>query len=266
MLLCSGCTENPFFNDDDISPRNTVFGRVVLENESSAEGVLVWLAGMNTGTFTSADGGFRLRLPSPGDQPGGAYTGTLPLYFYVNNHVLDSTTLVMRDGRFLYSQGGLDARGMFANERRLKRLLSVRTLVSPEQLQYSQRDTLNINLLLEVPGEALDIRTTESSSALFTTLFFERSDKDTTVQTMTLGGQVVDRELAPGQYQVHLTVPIQQQLLPPGDYVVYPFIWVRQATLPGALLDYLNIPPETLANAYRYLPFYRRGGNLAVVR
>jgi len=110
LLLAAGCTENPFDSGSEISAKTSVSGRVILLNSSSSEGVYVWLEGLNLGVFTGPNGDFLLRLPSPSSQPGGGFTGSANLYFYMANFQLDSTRLVLRGGEFLYSQGELNIR------------------------------------------------------------------------------------------------------------------------------------------------------------
>ena len=69
----SACTENVLDNQSISLPKNQITGTVKLNQRENAEGIYVWLEGLNIGQKTDENGEFKIEIPPfllQVDQPG----------------------------------------------------------------------------------------------------------------------------------------------------------------------------------------------------
>jgi len=101
----SGCTENVLDNQSISAPKNQITGTVKLNQREKAEGIYVWLEGLNIGQRTDKNGEFKIEIPPfrlQEDQAG--LTGVFNLYYYSANFNLESIKLVFRNGSLASQQ------------------------------------------------------------------------------------------------------------------------------------------------------------------
>lgn len=265
MLLMANCTENPFGSDSNISTKTTVSGRVILLNSSSSEGVYVWLEGLNAGVFTGPNGDFLLRLPSPSSQPGGGFTGSANLYFYMANFQLDSTRLVLRSGEFLYSQGELNEKGELLRPRTLTKLLNVSTALRPSAIPVSYDSTLETIVTLQVLALQVELLAYGAGSNFLTLAAIQKINTEQAwVSSLYSGFLQIDTTFFSGTYVFTTSYLLDSYFLTPGDYLVIPYLWIKQDHLPRGLIHSLDAAYEKFDLNYVNIPFQREGGRLTV--
>ncbi len=265
LLLMANCTENPFGGESDISTKTTVSGRVILLNSSSSEGVYVWLEGLNVGVFTGPNGDFQLHLPSPSSQPGGGFTGSANLYFYMANFQPDSTRLVLRSGEFLYSQGELNENGELLHPRTLTKLLTVSTALRPSAIPTSYDSTLETIVTLQVLALQVELLAYGAGSNFLTLAEVQKiNTAEAWVGSLYSGFLQIDTTFFSGTYVFTTSYLLDPYFLTPGDYLVMPYIWVKQEHLPRGLIHSLGAAYEKFDLNYVNIPFQREGGRLTV--
>lgn len=267
-LLCWGlsCTENPFDGQAKITSKNKVSGFIELEGDADARNVYVWLDIFDLGDFSDARGHFQLELPPPEKQPQGGYTGQVNLYFYSANYKIDSTSLIIRRGEFLFPQGLTDETGQLRNPVILEKLLDVTVTVLPATFSADDNAPVQIVVNLCATQHPVEILTTETSDREIAVFLAERVDTSDggffpiNADTYREVFRIVENE--PEIWESYFVpAPVR---LPEGEYRMLPYIWVRQRGLPRGLIESLGIPFEQFSPAYGNLPFQRHGDGFFV--
>ena len=106
LFSCYSCTSNPLWNDGYKTEEN-LSGRVVLESLSSETKTFVWLEKFDIHTYTNDQGDFSIVLNDFSEN----ISGSLNLYFFVHNYLLDSVAVNFTNGRLSSNQSNLDNNG-----------------------------------------------------------------------------------------------------------------------------------------------------------
>lgn len=265
LVLSAGCTHNPFGGDDEISSKRTVSGQVNLERSDNSGGLYLWLEGIDTGTFSDREGNFQLTLPPPASQPGGGYTGSANLYFFMANFRMDSTKLILRNGEFLYSQGGIDEKGNFREQRNINKLMSINTTLSPASIDTSFSGIIRATITIDVWDSQIELQTVKSNFQYFAIAEVEKQNADPQfVRSFITGAIKADTTLTRGRHTFVSDYYYQPYFLPPGEYALMPYIWINQNNIPPKLIESLNAPYARYNESYVNLPFQRSGGKFIV--
>jgi hypothetical protein len=266
LLFLIHCTENPFGGDAEISSKRTLTGRVNLRNTNSSAGLYVWLEGVNSSTFSDPNGRFQINLPPPSSQPGGGFTGSANLYFYMANFEMETGKVVLRNGEFLYSQGNINEKGEFREPRNIRKILNFHTALSPSIIDTTYVGTIRATITIEVLVPRVDFITLRSDSQYFTITAAEKiNTPEYFGRTLTSSGVIrLDTTLFQGRHTFTADYFISRAYLPVGDYIFKPYMWIKQEDLPRALIRSLDAPYERYNQQYANLPFQREGGRFRV--
>ena len=267
-LLCWGlsCTQNPFDDQAEITSKNKVSGFIELEGVQDARNVYAWLDIFELGDFSDARGYFQLELPPPEQQPQGGYTGQVNLYFYSANYKIDSTSLIIRRGEFLFPQGLTDETGQLRNPVILEKLLDVTVTLDPATFSADDSAPVEIFVSLCAKQYPVEVLTTETNDREIAFFLAERVDtSDGGFFPINADAYREVYRLVENETEVweSFFVPTQTRL-PAGEYRMLPYIWVRQRGLPRRLVESLNIPYERFSPNYGNLPFQRHGDGFFV--
>lgn len=272
LAVGCACTENPFSDDDKITPVNRMLsGQVRLNDGSSPAGTFIWLEALNLTTRCEPNGTFKLVLPSASAQPGGGLTGEYALYFYMANYRLVSRKIFLRAGMIQPGIGGIDSKGKIIAEILLTKLVTIATRIVPAFITRAA-DTLVV--------VHLDLQGLESSvSCGLPTIVLK--------QQVLLNGFLLQSQTSPESvypvvpYPDHarplnfLPAPLDPLsyrcdcilpagMLAAGRYTVIPYIIIRQSGLPEPLLTALGPSPESFDARYLAMPFIRSCATLVV--
>lgn len=265
LVFASGCTHNPFGGDDEISAKRTVGGQVNLEQSENSGGLYIWLEGIDTGTFTDGEGNFQLTLPPPASQPGGGFTGTANLYFYMANFRMDTTKLILRNGEFLYSQGEIDEKGNFRQTRTMNKLMSINTSLSPASIDTAFSGNIRATITIDVWDSQIELQTIKSDFQYFAIAAVEKQNADPPfVRSFITGAIKTDTTLSRGRHIFVSDYFYQSNFLPPGEYILMPYMWINQDNIPPGLIESLDAPYARYNESYVNLPFQHDGGKLEV--
>lgn len=270
-VALAACTENPFDDGEAISAKRNLRGTVaILDTGEPAAGIYVWLEGVDVGTFTNGEGRFDLELPRAAQQANGGFTGAANLYFFMANLVIDSTRIILRNGEFLYAQGPVDAGGALREPVQLKKLVDVTTEIVPAVLFPDFDDTLTMHVRLDVRVDAVDILTKRSETLVDTQMFaqaFLDAGLLTGPEVRVLSiptAQPVTRRLNRGVFRDSSAFIISADSIGEGEFIVTPFLWVRQPGVPDPLLRSLGTRWGADDPSYLNLPFLRTPDTLLI--
>ena len=116
FVLFFSCTENPLFKENiNTSARQTITGRVTLENQSDHSNIFVYFEGLNILTLTDKEGNFQITLPDNIVQSNGKVSGYFYIYYYVANYRLERSRVAISNGIFVYAESDLDGNGRIKN-------------------------------------------------------------------------------------------------------------------------------------------------------
>lgn len=261
------CIENPFGGDDDISGgTRTLRGKVALNNGAASEGVYVWLESFNQGTYVNAQGEFNLTLPPPGSQSNGGASGVYQLYFFVANYLLKSSSIVTRNGAFVYGQGEVSKSGELNSAKSLERFLRISTMVSPSTVASTYNGTIAVETTLEATIDTATVIFPKTLAGLLGAVLIRRVNGNDVYIMQAVPGASGSESQRVGRspYKRGMVFNFTTSPLPPGDYEVIPYILLRRQVVPSLLLTNLGGNLEDLTPNYLNLPMKRDGGQFKV--
>lgn len=256
ILVFLGCTDNPFFGDDDNTiDRHLVRGRVVLADGKSSEGIYVWLDSLNLATRTGSNGDFSLSIPKTDSLKG--YNSAMHLYYYVGNYKIAYSPVLVRDGLFEYGKYEIDNNGYINHTITLDPLITINTEIAPASVLATEESrALVINVTIRTIDSTVMVFTEMDRNLVLGSYIFK--PEDTTIEQATrysnpgvsLKGFYVDSVMSwqgiivwkPGLFAV-------------GSYDLYPYILIQQPDLPDALLESIGPEAKKFSQDYLKIPF-----------
>lgn len=263
-----GCTKAPFGEDEISLGSRQIRGRVELSRSLNPQGVFVWLEGIGVGTRTDKNGQFTITLPSVEDQSAqGSVSGVFNLYFYLANFELITAPVVLRNGVFVYPQGEINKDGEFGMPKFLPELLHINIAVTPSVMAApSLADTVLVEVKLSAVSDSVTVLFPKSIPGRFGALFFRNVASGEILVFPLFPGLVLDQTEIIGKATfttIAVFYPARMHLLP-GRYEIIPYLLVKHAPVPPALLARLGDQVEALGPNYLMIPFRREGGSFAL--
>jgi len=265
----SACTENVFDTQSISLPKNQITGTVKLNQRENAEGIYVWLEGLNIGQKTDENGEFKIEIPPfllQVDQT--RLTGVFNLYYYSANFNLESTKLFFRNGSLASHQDVISENGELLKPQRVLQNLRIQTLVVPESVSSAEfveaelrRESIVV--ILKVTLQALlgplTVRFPTAVGNLISPVIFRNVDTDEVVILESrIAGLSVGDFLTLGVESVSrfLIIGLQSHHLPKGEYEIIPYL-LMDRSLPEGLLESLGENVEELGPNYLKMPILR---------
>lgn len=272
--VLGSCSENPFGGDKISSGERLLTGRVALQDGSTPEGVFVWLQGVNLSTFTDEKGEFKILLPP---EPGSPAPGTIQtdtVFFYLANYWLESASVVIAEGEFLFGREDVTDDGEIRGPVVMRRFLKIKTDVQPGAIALNSSEPIEVTVSLQ--GEV--------GCAVVVNPGIVVKDKFLEVDTL---GAILLRGIESGKVFVYrsnpgadgneqlrvceepvrrkLTFDLTSMPLPAGDYEVIPYLSVNPKGVPRELLEKLGFHVNNLGADYLKKPMRREDGHLKVM-
>ncbi len=268
VTLCLSCIANPFGGDDEISGGSrSVRGQVKLSNGAKSEGAFVWLDGFNLGTNVNSQNEFTITLPPPGSQSsGGGASGIYQLYFFLANYKLNSSSVVTRNGAFVYGQGEVNKNGELLSAKLLERFLRISTQVSPATVAANYTGAITVEVTLEATIDTATVVFPNTLAGLLGAVLIRRVGGSEVYVAQAVPGADGSESQRLGRSPVKrgMTFNFINSPLPPGDYEVIPYILIRHQPVPSLLMASLGGNVEELGSSYLNLPMKREGGQFKV--
>lgn len=271
--LLSSCTSNPFFNDEKIKTVK-LKGQIELDDKTKPDGVYVWLECYDIGTFTDSDGKFSITLPSPeAIGLGNDFSGDVSIYFYLANYRLDSSSIVIANGKLLEDQDNIDDDGNFIEKICLSKFVDIEAFVEPEVVDFNETNTFRVTIKLMALHETRDVKSlreiiTPGGGFLRTGLIIESvEDSGKNIIFIDLPESFLwDDVLFADQEQLwKIYVSNNQNIFSEGEYRVIPYLLPVQKGVPDGLLTSLSPHVEEFCADYLKLPIKRIGGSFEVL-
>lgn len=261
MMTC-GCTQNPFESDSTIRNSNsTISGRVLLNDNETPEGIYIFLDEINEGTFTNAEGYFKLNLPPATAQPGGGLSGAFTVYFFMANYRVETAQAVLVNGIFNHDAGEFSDDGEMDEPVVLEKILDVEIEARFEPVQPGHyEESIEVRMYLTPLVNSVEVEFPQALSGWLSAYIMKTMiDHD--------GTTIIDYELTikPDAEMVSETLTtfedydVQTYLnaytLVEGKYQVIPIIYVQNSNIPEALLESLNLGRNSrMSLDYLYYP------------
>ncbi|MFQ5752551.1 MAG: hypothetical protein ACE5HI_11190 [bacterium] len=274
LPLFYSCTGNPFGGDEISGGRRQISGQVILNDGASPEGVFLWLAGYNIGTYTNQNGDFQVLLPPQNKQVG--VTGTVEqdtLYFYLANYLLETAYVTIAEGEFLYDRGDIDKNGQVRGPIVMQRFLRISTQVTPPVVQADSSMIIKVETHLqaeiacaEVGVPLIDHIDRHSPYRPLGAILLKNLDTNE-VFTVRADSNAVGNyieNVCSTPVKLDLQFEFTQALLPAGQYQVVPYLFVNPEDVPGRLLDKLGFSVNSLNRHYFQKPMRRKDGQFVV--
>ncbi len=267
LTIVSQCTDNPFDQNDNnkIIDHHVLQGTLSLSDTASKSDIFIWLAGAGISTFSDSRGSFRLQLPNTAEIRG--LNGVFGLYYYLGNYRIDSSQVLIRDGVFEYGKSDINDDGKIINAPTLKKLLDIRTSVSPAETVSNESFILFVTVELKAFLEPVFVGTLKDREEALTSMIFLKKNADilesklygdpyspATVEAVSVGlGSIWEGKLfIPANY------------FEPDEYLVVPYIQIIQENIPEELLLSLGEQVHELSYDYLNIPFKQTAAVLQI--
>ena len=267
--LIVGCTENPFTNTETFQSHRTFSGQIQFNQSDTTQmpRAYIWMEALDFGTFSEIGGAFKLSLPSPSNQPGGGFTGSSNVYFYLANFSLDSIRVVMHKGELIFERGSLNNVGQVEEDIVLNQLFSVDISAEPAFFTSGFEDTLDVSVTLSAFADSQAIWTMAATTDDISSVLLWQVDSTSNDATFLRNLDATEQLRIIGETPVtwHGQFVIAPQLIDIGEYRVLPHLWVDGHRPPDALIRKLGTTFRAYDESFRFLPFLRNGGKLTIL-
>ncbi len=267
-LFLSTCTSNPFGGEEiDATDNRTLTGHISLQNDVTPNDVYVWLEGTSLSTRTDSAGNFQLTLPPPSSNGGGATTGgAIDLYFYLANYRVTSARVVVQNGVFAFAQGDIDGGGRLLGPAPLNKLLTLRSLASPNTVSFNYVGPIDILANVQATLDSVTVILPKVVGGILGGVILRnKATSELFVHVSDPGAdtRLVARVGGEGR-SWRLIINKTRGLIPVGRYEIIPYILVQQEDVPPLLLQSLGPNVEALSPDFLKIPFKRELGELVI--
>lgn len=265
-ILLFSCTENNLFdNEINVTENLIVRGTVLLSDPTGPDSVYVWMEGVNLSTYTDAQGDFLLELPSPKNQPGGGLNGIYRIFFFLGNYRIESASTLIINGEFQYGKGDLDIKGNVTRKVVLHKLLDIRTVVSPSEIENTYKDSIVTRIQLVNVTDTVRVRTFKRITG-YTSCLIIKPVRGTDEQAVLLRGDPTFwwEEIITEPTEWIMIYKFISGFFEPGEYEFFPFLEVVQDGVPPGLLESLGNDVYAFGHEYLKVPFKQVRGRLKV--
>ncbi len=264
IILLSGlllqCTENPFFKDKIVfNERQTISGNLGLELSADQSGILVYLESFEIFTETDIDGNFTIKIPPAHQQPGDGLTGLFNIYYYVANYKIESSTVLISNGEFVFDIIDLNPQGEINRKIILNKLLDVSTNVKPITINHDYNGNLEVGLTLSNRVDSVIVSTFRVKKHGFGSVYFKSSDNVYLLESMNskLSSLVIKEQT---ELSMRINWDLEKDSISVGNYDVIPFLQVYQEGIPDKMLKYIGENSQLFHLDFLNMP-YRRSSN-----
>ncbi len=267
LTLCGtvallGCESNPIGDDDITGGRLTVRGEVVVSGGSD-EDVLVWLEDFDLSTRTDAAGDFSITIPPADVQSAqGGVTGGFKLYFYLGNFRLESKSVLVQNGEFVYSEGALDEAGALRQPVHMIPLLEIKTVVLPDTIFIGESVVFSTRTFLSTgERDTVDIYFPRDLNGRINPMIFREVNSngvyvfDGTTVGVAEPDTIRITNLSPKE--IVLVTRASTNDLPLGTYEAIPYLFIVSEEIPSGLLEHVGADRLELGAGYLDNPFVR---------
>ena len=267
LILLTTCTKNTLF-DDEVGDTDglTISGKILLDKDSKPDNIYVWLGILNLGTYTDIAGNFKLELPHPESQPQKGISGEYPLYYYVANYKIDSSSVSLLNGKVIYNKSDINKDGEIRETIILKKLLTIYTSITPTSYSKDYYAYIQADLLLKSEFEQVSIRIFKYQRDMnwFTNIFFRNIDENTDDILFYRTSTLLREEEIEGERRLYMPIHTDSIRLETGTYEVIPYLKIIQENIPEGLMKSIGEDQVFVDSTFLTIPYKRQNAYLTV--
>jgi len=263
FCIFSVCTYNPFYSEDAAKDFHIVKGKIRLADGDSNDNIYVWLEELNLSTRTNIQGEFSLSIPRTDNLKG--YNNDLKLYYYVGNYAIQNSNVLVVDGMFEYGKYDINSDGLIKETIHLRKLVDVKTTIIPQSISEDYNGAMNIEVVVtNLDTNILVINQMTLYNVLGGIIFREINSSHADATRLQLDGvaHLSHQLLDPVTWQGSFNWPFR--FLPPGNYDVYPYIFLVQSGIPQELFNNFGENADRFTEDYLKIPFKHQSDLLKV--
>lgn len=266
ILYLNSCTENPYFEDKiDVQKNRIIKGKVNLGYGAIPNNVYIWLEGLNLSDWTDNDGRFSIELPPAESQPGNGLNGIYALFFYLANYKYEKFDLLVLDGSFRYDTDIIDSNGHFKETVTLTKILDIQTVVLPDNIENTSKDTLNFDVRLECMIDSVYVQTHFNIWNTPSSLVFHKEDSAIEDAILIQGNPGIFKTIKlKGMETWPSAFVFPSNFFSQGIFEVNPYLRIVQEGLPDELLLSIDKNIFEVDFHYLYWPIKTKAGLLTV--
>ena len=247
--LVSGCTSNPFWNDNVTSKLN-ISGKVIAKNKIANTPVYVWVENIDISTVVDAAGNFSIDISNL-DSQDGSFSGSIRVFYYIHNYKVEHSTLYITDGRLSNAQTDFDQNGNLLEVVYLERIASFDMSFSGDITDNiwdsSNGDTLNVDFRINIQDHPVSIYSNvkvlvEPQDYVPSGVLFYSSLNNELYYNQNNIDFLQRHDFDQNSFSVwEYSCTLQGLEITPGEYFVRPYFMIYQEDVPDALIQSLGI-------------------------
>jgi len=256
IFALAGCTRNPVADSFVDLGSQKVAGYVQSESVS-LDDVFVWMDGFRRSTTTNTDGRFELALPPAAVQSNsGGVDGLFNIYYYMGNYALEKSDVIVRDGAFLASRGDLNPQGDLAAPVRMRRIVDIRTRVSPPFIRQNELKLIYAAVDVRARVDTASVLFPNSIGGLLGAVFLRNIATGAIEIVKGPPTELVDQVMVTKTGHTRtILFDLGQHPLAPGRYEVIPYLLLAHEVIPPALFASIGVDPLKVSPDYLKIPF-----------
>ncbi len=265
--ILAGCTESPFQEKVDTPQGSRVRGQIALNDMANPEGVYVWMERANVSTFTDQNGRFELTLPQSSQN---GVNGVFDLYVYLSNYKVATAQTIVQDGKFLFSQGDLNARGELSSLLTIQKILNISTTVTPSTVSKDFTGALLVAVTLNAVLDSVDVVFPKMVGGLLGAVLFKKVETGeifVDIPDVNARTRLRDKVGNEPRAWVQTIFLGRGGITSSGVYDVIPYFFIEQSELPPELITSFGVDVNEVQNVgpeFAIIPAKRAGGILIV--
>jgi len=267
VLVFAGCTESPFQQKVDNPQGSQIRGQIALNDLASPEGAYVWLEGANVSTYTDQNGRFELTLPQSSQN---GVNGVFDLYIYLANYKFATAQTVVQDGKFLFAQADVNARGELSGTLTIQKILDISTAVTPSAVPKDFAGPILVAVTLHAVLDSVDVVFPKMVGGLLGAVLFKKAETgEVFVDVPDVSARTRFRDKVGNEPRAWVQTVFLGRggISSSGVYEVIPYFFIEQKELPPELISSLGVDVNEVQSVeaeFAGIPAKRAGGRLIV--
>jgi len=255
--VITNCTSNPISDDEIGTSNRQIQGRVDLSSQQTPDNVFIWLEGFGIVTKTDVEGKFGLTLPTPSAQSFGGASGFFKLYYFLANFHLDTSSVLVKDGEFVYSSADINSEGELKTPQILRQCLRIETQVSPSVvLENSFTGSIEITTIFSAVLEPVTLIIPKTIGGVIGAALIKNIETGSARIVLSNPGIEADETVRVGQTPVvrKMSFNFSINRLPKGKYEIVPYFLIKHREIPADLWLKIGEDLEQLGQNYLKVP------------
>ncbi len=255
--VITSCTRNPISDEEIGTSNRQIQGQVSLGSQQTPDDVIVWLESFNICTKTDGEGKFKLTLPTPSAQNSGGASGFFKLYYFLANFHVDTSSVLVKDGAFVYSSSDINNEGEIRTLKTLRQFLRIETHVSPSVVLASGfTGLIEITAIFSAVSEPVTVIIPKTIGGVLGAALIKNIETGSALIVLSNPGIETEETVSVGQTPVvrKMNFSFSINRLPQGEYEIVPYFLIKHQKIPSDLWLKMGENIEQLGQNYLKIP------------